>query len=55
MFPGTGAVSERVAQEVGTGEIGWATPTSEIDLLVAPSLAFADLAVECDCHIASSA
>ena len=54
VFPRTGTVSERVPQEVGTGEIGWAAPTTEIDLLVAPSLAFADLAVKCDCHIAST-
>jgi len=27
VFPRTGAVSERVPQEVGTGEIGWAAPT----------------------------
>jgi len=53
VFPGTGAVSQRVPQEVGTGEIGGAAPTSEIDFLIAPSLAFADLAIECDCHLAS--
>src|SRR5579871_1007342 len=53
VFPRTGAVSERVPQKIGTGEIGGTAPTSEIDLLIAPSLAFADLAVECDCHIAS--
>ena len=29
--------------------------TSKIDLLVPPCLAFADLSIECDCHIASSA
>jgi hypothetical protein len=44
-FPRAGTVSQRIPQEVGTGEIGWAAPTSEIDLLVPPSLAFADLAV----------
>jgi hypothetical protein len=54
-FPWTRAVGERIAQEVGTREIGGAAPTSEIDLLVAPSLAFADLAIECDCNIASNA
>jgi hypothetical protein len=54
-IPGTGAVSQRIPQEVRTSEIGGAAPTSEIDLLIAPSLAFADLPVECDCHIASSA
>ena len=54
-FPRTGAVSERVPQEIGTGEIGGAAPTTEIDLLIAPSFAFADLPIECDCHIASGA
>jgi hypothetical protein len=54
-FPWTGTVSQRIAQEIGTGEVGWATPTSEIDLLVAPSFAFANLALQCDCHIASNA
>jgi len=53
-FPWTGAVGERVPQEVGTGEIGRSTPAPKIDLLVAPSLAFADLPIECDCHIAST-
>jgi hypothetical protein len=53
-FPWTGAVGERIPQEVRTGEIGGAAPTTEIDLLMAPSLAFADLAIECDCHVASS-
>ncbi|MFY9674229.1 MAG: hypothetical protein WAK13_07230 [Terriglobales bacterium] len=37
-FPGTGAVGERVPQEVGTGEIDRSAPTSKIDLLVAPKL-----------------
>ena len=32
VFPRTGAVSERAPQEIGTGEIGGAAPTSEIDL-----------------------
>jgi hypothetical protein len=60
VLPRTGAVSERVPQKIGTSEIGGAAPTSEIDLLIAPSVgshvlfAFADLAVECDCHIAST-
>jgi len=55
LVPRSGTVSERVAQKVGTGEIGGAAPTTEIDLLIAPSIAFADLAIECDCHIAYSA
>ena len=42
-FPCTGAVSQRIPQKVGTGEIGWSAP--EIDLLVAARLAFADLPV----------
>jgi hypothetical protein len=50
----TGAFSER-PQEVGAGEIGGQAPTPEVDLLIAPSFAFADLPLECDCHIASSA
>jgi hypothetical protein len=45
-FPRARAVSQRIPQEVGTGEIGGAAPTSEIDLLIAPSLAFADLAID---------
>jgi hypothetical protein len=53
-FLGTGAVAQRVPQEVGTCEIGGSAPAPEIDFLVAASLAFADLPVECDCHIASS-
>ena len=52
VFPWTGAVSERAPQEIGTGEIGWAAPTSEIHLLITPSVAIAELAVECDCNIA---
>ena len=52
-FPRTGAVSQRIPQEVRTSETGGTAPTSEIDLLIAPSLALADLAIECDCHIAS--
>jgi hypothetical protein len=52
--PRTSAVSKRVPQEVGTGEVGGAAPTPEINFLVAPSLAFADLAIECDCRIAST-
>ncbi len=36
-------------------EIGGVVPTSEINLLIAPRFAFADLAIECDCRIASSA
>lgn len=54
-LPRTGAVGERIPQEVGTGEIGRSAPASKIDLLVPPCLAFADLSIECDCHIASSA
>jgi hypothetical protein len=46
VFPRTGAVSERVPQEIGTGEIGGAAPTTDIDLFIAPSLAFADLTIE---------
>ena len=38
VLPRTGAVSKRVPQEIGTGEIGGAAPTTEIDLLIAPSL-----------------
>jgi hypothetical protein len=53
-FPGAGAVGERIPQEIGTGEIGRSAPTSKIDFLIAPSLAFADLPIECDCHIAST-
>jgi len=41
VFPRTGAVSQRVPQEIGTGEIGWAAPLTEIDLFVAPDFAFA--------------
>ena len=52
VFPWTGVVSERAPQEIGTGEIGWAAPTSEIHLLITPSVAIAELAVECDCNIA---
>src|SRR5262249_33294211 len=54
VFPRTGAVSQRVPQEIGTSEVGGAAPTTEIDLLIAPGFAFADLAIECDCHLASS-
>ena len=36
-------------------EIGGAALATEIDLLIAPGFAFADLAIECDCHIVSSA
>jgi hypothetical protein len=54
VFPGTGAVSQRVPQEIWTGEVGGAAPTTEIDLLIAPGFAFADLAIECDCYLASS-
>lgn len=50
-----GAVGERIPQEVGTPEIGRSAPAPEFDLLVAARLAFANLPVECDCHIASSA
>src|SRR5205814_8544318 len=32
-----------------TGEIDGAAPTTEVDLLIAPSSAFADLPIECDC------
>jgi len=53
-FPRTGTVSQRIPQEVRTTEIGGAAPTSEIDLLIAPGFAFADLAIECDCPIAST-
>ena len=53
VIPRTGAVSQRVPQEVGTGEIGWAAPTTEIDFLIAPVFAFADLGIECDCDLAS--
>src|SRR5579864_9245200 len=52
-FPRAGTVSQRIPQEVRTGEIGGAAPTSEIDLLVAPSFALAYLPIECDCHVAS--
>jgi hypothetical protein len=45
----------KIAQEIGTGEIGWAPSTSKIDLLIAAGFAFADLPIECDCHLASSA
>ena len=38
-FPWARAVSQRIPQEVGTAEIGGTAPTSEIDLLVAPSFA----------------
>jgi hypothetical protein len=55
VFPWTGAVSQRIPQEIGTGEIGGAPSTSKIDLLIAAGFAFADLPVECDCHFASSA
>lgn len=53
-FPRTGAIGERIPQEVGTGEVGRSAPTSEVNLLVAPGFAFSDLAIECDCHIAST-
>jgi len=29
-------------------------PLAEIDLFVAPGFAFDDLAIDCDCHLASS-
>jgi hypothetical protein len=48
VFPWTGAVSQRVVQEIGTCEIGGAPPTSEVDLLIARGFAFAHLATECD-------
>jgi hypothetical protein len=51
MFPRTGAVSQRVPQKIGTSEIGWAAPTTEIDFLIAAGFAFADLTIECDCHV----
>ena len=47
VLPRTGAVSQRVPQEVGTAEIGGSAPTTEVDLLIAPGFAFADLAIEC--------
>lgn len=47
-------VGKRLPQEIGTGEIGEAAPAPEMDLLVAASFAFADLPIECDCHIAST-
>ena len=47
-------IAERLLEK-GTGEIGRSAPSSKVDLLVPPSLAFADLPIECDCHIASSA
>ena len=53
-FPWTRTVRERIPQAIGTGEVGGAPPTSEIDQ-IAPSLALTDLAIECDCHLASSA
>jgi hypothetical protein len=55
VFPWTGAVSQRIPQEIRTGEIGWAPSTSKIDLLIAAGFTFADLPIECDCHVASSA
>ena len=48
-FPRTRAVSQRIPQEIGTGKVGGAAPTTENDLLIAPVFAFADLAIECDC------
>jgi hypothetical protein len=38
VFPRTGAVSKRVPQEVGTGEVCGAAPTTEIDLLISAGL-----------------
>jgi hypothetical protein len=46
VFPRTSAISQRIPQEVGTGEIGGAAPTTEIDFLIAPGDAFADMAIE---------
>jgi hypothetical protein len=54
-FPRTGAVGQRIPQEIRTGEIRRSAPTSEIDFLVPPSFAPANLPIKCDCHIASSA
>jgi hypothetical protein len=54
VFPRTGAVNQRIPQEIGTGKVGGSAPLTQIDLLIAPSLAFADLAIECDCHLASN-
>jgi len=54
VLPWAGTISQRVPKEVGTCEIGGAAPTTEIDLLLAPGFALADLAIECDCHFASS-
>jgi chorismate mutase len=54
VFPRTGAASRRAPQKIGTSEAGGAPPATEIDLLKAPGFAFADLAMECDCHLASS-
>src|SRR6202007_1616257 len=48
VLPRTGAGGERIAQEVGTGEVCGAAPTTEIDLLIPPSLALAALPIECD-------
>ena len=45
VFPRTGAISQRISQEVGAGEVGWAASKSEIDLLIAPRIAFADLVI----------
>ncbi len=53
-FPWSGAIAERIPQEIGTGEIGRSASTTEIDLLIPPSFALADLPIECDCHIAAS-
>jgi len=44
VFPRTGAISQRVPQEIGTREVDGAAPTTEIYLLITPGFAFADLA-----------
>ena len=52
VLPRSGAVSER--RKYGPVRSAGAAPTSEIDLVLAPVFAFADLAIECDCHLASN-
>ena len=47
--------SEFGAAQIAQFVIGGAAPPTKIDFLIAPSFAFADLPIECDCHIASNA
>jgi hypothetical protein len=48
-------LGRRVSEEILTGEIGWAAPLTEVDLVIAPGFAFAGLAIECNYHLATSA